>query len=361
MVAPLDACTLRLGGAAAEATCTPAVRGNTPNPLSPAPPKPAVIDPPPQIVTVAAPRRHPAREAQEQEPEPAGSRHGPRLTRIGAGDGDDDSPTRPPTTDHRHRGRGPTVPRRRSTRGAPQSRLRVGFVLIAMVLSVFGARLVQLQGVDPGSYAAMAAAEGTVEVVLPAERGDILDRNGEPLADSVDGLMVVADPAQTAEDAPAIARFLAERLSVDYIDTLARLRDRGSRFEYIARRVPSTLAHDVLDRGRGPRHRGALDRARPGPHLPGPRRGRQPDRLHGHRRGVRRPRAGLRQAPVRHGRLGPLRGRRRHPDPAGHQRDRGRGRRVGPDHDHRPRPAVVHPAGAPRRGAQGAAATPGSR
>ena len=138
------------------------------------------------------------------------------------------------------------MPRRRTSRGAPQARLRVGFVLIAMVLSVFGARLVQLQGVDPGSYAAMAAAEGTVKVVLPAERGDILDRNGEPLADSVDGLMVVADPAQTAEDAPAIARFLAERLSVDYIDTLARLREKDSRFEYIARRVPSTLANDVL-------------------------------------------------------------------------------------------------------------------
>lgn len=136
--------------------------------------------------------------------------------------------------------------RRRSTRGAPHARLRVGFVLIAMLLSVFGARLVQLQGVDPGSYAAMAAAEGTVKVVLPAERGDILDRNGEPLADSVDGLMVIADPAQTADDAPAIARFLAERLSVDYIDTLARLREKGSRFEYIARRVPSTLADDVL-------------------------------------------------------------------------------------------------------------------
>src|SRR6187551_2786371 len=133
-----------------------------------------------------------------------------------------------------------------SLRGSPVSRLRIGFVLIVMVLSVFGARLVQLQGVDPGSYAAMAAAESTQKVVLPAERGDILDRNGEPLADSVDGLMVLADPSQTADTAPEIARFLAERLSVDYIDTLARLRDRGSRFEYIARRVPSTLAHDVL-------------------------------------------------------------------------------------------------------------------
>ncbi len=102
------------------------------------------------------------------------------------------------------------------------------------------------RALTPGTYAAMAAAEGTVRVVLPAERGDILDRNGEPLADSVDGLMVVADPKLTEEDAPAIARFLAERLSVDYIDTLARLRERGSRFEYVARRVPSTLANDVL-------------------------------------------------------------------------------------------------------------------
>lgn len=55
MVAPMDACTLRLGGAAAQDTCTPATRGNTPNPLSPAPPKPPAIDPPPVIVTVQAP------------------------------------------------------------------------------------------------------------------------------------------------------------------------------------------------------------------------------------------------------------------------------------------------------------------
>ncbi len=142
------------------------------------------------------------------------------------------------------------MPRPRRTRGqlrgSPQYRLRAGFVLIAMVLSVFGARLVQLQGVDPGSYAAMAAAEGTVDVVLPAERGDILDRNGEPLADSVNGLMVVADPTQTEDDAAEIARFLTQRLRVDYIDTLARLREKGSRFEYVARRVPSTLANDVI-------------------------------------------------------------------------------------------------------------------
>ncbi len=146
-----------------------------------------------------------------------------------------------------------TTARRGSRRGSPQVRLRVGFVLIAMVLSLFGARLVQLQGLDPGSYAAMAAAEGTVDVVLPAERGDILDRNGQPLAASIDGLMLVGDPKMTEDQAPEIARFLSQKLDVDYFTVLKRLRDKGSRFEYLARHVPSTLAKDVLreaeDRG----------------------------------------------------------------------------------------------------------------
>ena len=115
-----------------------------------------------------------------------------------------------------------------------------------MVLSVFGARLVQLQGLDPNSYAAMAAAEGLVEVDLPAERGEILDRNGTPFADSVDGLMVVADPALTADRAPELARFLYRRLDVDYVSTLRKLREPDSRFEYLARRVPSTQANAVI-------------------------------------------------------------------------------------------------------------------
>lgn len=54
MVAPLDACTLRLGAGPSADTCSAAAPGNTPNPLSPAPPKPAVIDPKPQVVTIPA-------------------------------------------------------------------------------------------------------------------------------------------------------------------------------------------------------------------------------------------------------------------------------------------------------------------
>jgi cell division protein FtsI (penicillin-binding protein 3) len=121
-------------------------------------------------------------------------------------------------------------------------------VFIALVLSFFGARLVQLQGIQPEKYATLAAATGgTVTVELPAERGRILDRNGRPLADSVDGRMVVADPVQTRTTAPALARILAKRLHIDYFSTLHALTRKDSRFAYVARRVPAELAVRVVN------------------------------------------------------------------------------------------------------------------
>jgi cell division protein FtsI (penicillin-binding protein 3) len=135
---------------------------------------------------------------------------------------------------------------RGSLRGSPHLRLRFGFLVIAMVLSLFGARLVQLQGVDPHAYAAMAAAEGTVTVDLLARRGDILDRNGVPLADSIDGKMVVADPLLTRDRAPELAKFLSSRLDIDYFATLKALRLKDKRFAYIARRVPASKADSVV-------------------------------------------------------------------------------------------------------------------
>ncbi|CUR54013.1 Peptidoglycan synthetase FtsI [metagenome] len=136
---------------------------------------------------------------------------------------------------------------RGGARGSSMFRLRFGFIVIAMVVSIFGARLVQLQGLDPHAYAAAAAKEGLVDAVLPARRGDILDRNGEPLATSVDGMMIVADPVQTDAHAAQIAKILATRLGIDYLNAKKALSLNGdSRFAYVARRIPSTLAGDVL-------------------------------------------------------------------------------------------------------------------
>jgi len=145
-----------------------------------------------------------------------------------------------------------TPPRRQSGRwrGSSEVRLRIGLIVLAMVISVFGVRLFQLQGLDPQAYAAKADAEGLVTVPLPATRGSITDRNGIALAESVSGLMIVADPVRTDQNAEEIARILANRLGLDYFDLLDRLRknaDRpGARFAYVARRVPATIARSAV-------------------------------------------------------------------------------------------------------------------
>lgn len=125
-------------------------------------------------------------------------------------------------------------------------RLRASLVLVAIVCSLFAGRLVQLQGVDASAYAAMADAEGTEVLELPAPRGVILDRFGAPLAQSVDGAMLTADPTLTAAHARDIATVLSRELGLDYIDMVAALRTPDTRFVYLARALRPAQAKAVL-------------------------------------------------------------------------------------------------------------------
>ncbi|MCW2837599.1 MAG: peptidoglycan synthetase FtsI, partial [Marmoricola sp.] len=136
-----------------------------------------------------------------------------------------------------------------SLRGSSHVRLRIGLLVIAMLLSLFGARLFQLQGIDSKAYATRAAQAGLVSIELPAKRGRILDRNGVPLAESVAGVMIVADPTRTTPNAEAIAKILSGRLGLDYFDVLSKLTRKNDkvRFVYVARRIASTLASSVME------------------------------------------------------------------------------------------------------------------
>ena len=202
-------------------------------------------------------------------------------------------------------------------------------------------------GPRPRQYAAMAAAEGTVDLVLPAERGDILDRNGQPLADSIDGLMLVGDPKMTEDQAPEIARFLSQKLDVDYFTVLKRLRDRGQPL-----RVPGPPRPVHPGQRRAPRaedggfeglstRRDAV-RTYPAHDVA--------SNLVGFM-GTDKPYGGLEE--VFNKALSGKDGSEKYEVGAGNRIPLGdnttvqRGRRPGPAHDHRPRPAVVHPARAP--------------
>ncbi|HUQ00263.1 MAG TPA: penicillin-binding protein 2 [Aeromicrobium sp.] len=141
------------------------------------------------------------------------------------------------------------------------SRRRLRFCLYAFiaVFVVFAGRLFQIQALDMGAYAAQAVAAGTARVTVPATRGEIRDRNDQPLASSIQARNLTADPYLTAPNAPAIAAVLREQLGdqIDYFDTIDKLRKEvynprtkqmvPARFVYLAKRLPADQAAQVLD------------------------------------------------------------------------------------------------------------------
>jgi cell division protein FtsI (penicillin-binding protein 3) len=119
-------------------------------------------------------------------------------------------------------------------------------MVVAFVVSLFAARLVQLQGVDAHSYSVIAAQKDSATVVLDAPRGTIYDRNGTRLAETVDASMITANPKFTSKDAPAIAAVLHRRLGVDYFSTVDLLRRQHTFYVRVARHVDPTLAQSVV-------------------------------------------------------------------------------------------------------------------
>ena len=84
-------------------------------------------------------------------------------------------------------------------------RIRVALSLSIAILMIFGLRLFQLQALDAPQLAATAAENRTRTLILPAQRGEITDRNGAPLAITVDARNItvdqtmVIDPVGTAQ------------------------------------------------------------------------------------------------------------------------------------------------------------------
>ncbi|RYJ06053.1 MAG: penicillin-binding protein 2, partial [Actinomycetales bacterium] len=128
-------------------------------------------------------------------------------------------------------------------------RLRWCFAIIMVLFSVFGLRLFQIQGFDAQAYAAKSKLAGKSSTVIPATRGEILDRNGKVLATSVDAMTITADPTLTAEDAPQVAGLLLKYLGkdrIDYFATIKKLRTPKSRFVYIEKQIPAWTAKKAV-------------------------------------------------------------------------------------------------------------------
>jgi cell division protein FtsI (penicillin-binding protein 3) len=97
---------------------------------------------------------------------------------------------------------------------------------LTIVLTLFAARLIQIQGLDSGYYRAAALSEKLTTISLPAMRGTIYGADGQPLAMTVETYTVNADPTQIVPDAkrPAVAQQLAPLLGVPAAKILYLLR-----------------------------------------------------------------------------------------------------------------------------------------
>ncbi|MGO4428483.1 cell division protein, partial [Streptomyces sp. MCAF7] len=78
--------------------------------------------------------------------------------------------------------------------GSPRPRLRLISLGLTLIMLVFVVRLLQVQAVDAGAYAAKANVNRYIPVTLAAERGSITDRHGVDLATTVDAYDITAAP-----------------------------------------------------------------------------------------------------------------------------------------------------------------------
>lgn len=130
--------------------------------------------------------------------------------------------------------------------------VRLRLMLIALSLCLWAlivlSRLVQLQLFGREAFARQAARQSERTINLDPRRGPILDREGRPLAVSVDADSIYAVP-QEVDDAPRTAAVLARALGLDAggrKDLLTTLQ-KNRAFVWVRRKVDPATAAAVRD------------------------------------------------------------------------------------------------------------------
>ncbi|HEX2412759.1 MAG TPA: penicillin-binding protein 2 [Solirubrobacteraceae bacterium] len=123
---------------------------------------------------------------------------------------------------------------------------RIGFLFaVFLTLLVLGAgKAAWLGVVKAGTLKQAAAVQQESEVVVPARRGTILDREGTELAVSQPAVTIAATP-YLVEDAPGLAAKLSEILHRPEDELLRQLARRDTGFVYLARKVKPDRARQV--------------------------------------------------------------------------------------------------------------------
>ena len=124
-------------------------------------------------------------------------------------------------------------------------RARVMLILLILGFVLLGARALYLQGVNNDFYQQKGEARYSRVIEMPATRGMITDRNGEPLAISTPVESICASP-DDVELSPEQSRRLAKLLGMDKSEIQKRLAGKERNFVYLKRQLPPELAAKVM-------------------------------------------------------------------------------------------------------------------
>jgi cell division protein FtsI/penicillin-binding protein 2 len=123
---------------------------------------------------------------------------------------------------------------------------RIGFLFaVFLTLLILGAgKAAWLGVVKAGTLKQAAAVQQESQVIVPARRGTIFDREGTELAVSQPAVTIAATP-YIVEDAPGVAAKLADALDRPEDELLRQLARRDTGFVYLARKVEPDTAREV--------------------------------------------------------------------------------------------------------------------
>ena len=118
---------------------------------------------------------------------------------------------------------------------SPKKRIRFITLVFLVVMSLYMARLIELQVVRGPELAATAQNSRLQTLTLPALRGNFTDSNGIPIATTVMARNVTVDPT-LIKDPAGTAAALSPILGIP-VDTIVAALTVDSRFSYVAKRV----------------------------------------------------------------------------------------------------------------------------
>src|SRR5438270_2287267 len=131
------------------------------------------------------------------------------------------------------------VGQRRQILAVMHQRLMFGMLVYAGIVALIALRILWL-----AAFGDHAGRKAGLTALIP-DRGDIVDRNGEPLARTIDAWTIAVHPSKIIGDKLQLARELARLMPEQTEEQYFALLRSGKPFFYLRRRAPPALVEAV--------------------------------------------------------------------------------------------------------------------